>query len=294
MRFIRRRIRLRLRDFARLLRPWFLLPSMFALLAGVLLALGDTISTVRATAIGVGLLVVGPLIAGSCIVFNQVVDFVKDSRSLRKRRLPLVQLRFNLRTAYVLSFVLLAAGLALSYTLGPVFLIGAILASFLGFAYSHPKVRLKERPPFDCIVNGLCFGFIPLILGYSLVASLSWSVIAMALPFFVVFSSGYLLLGLPDVPTDSSLGVRTLPVLLGNRLTVILSIGLVGASGLLTLALVAVGLYPAESLLVLPVLVSIMAMHWRLLDREKLATSFVQLRYLYLVLGTIFLISITM
>ncbi len=294
MPFFRRRIKPRLVDLTSLLRPWFLLPSMYSLLVGIFLALRRTDSSVGAATLLTALLIVGPLIAGSCIVFNQVADLPWDSRSPRKRKFPLVQMRFGLRRAYVLSCVLLAAGLALSFGLGLVFLVGAILASFLGFAYSHPSLRLKERPPLGCTVNGLCYGLIPVVLGWSLVAGLSWISFAMALPLFVIIASGYTLLGLPDIPGDASMGIRTLQVELGHRRTILVSTSLVGLSGLITFLLTLPGWYPTASLVVLPILVSIMAMHWRLLDRDKLDQAFQQLRYLYLVLGLIFLTSLMM
>jgi 4-hydroxybenzoate polyprenyltransferase len=290
----RRRLQWKLRDIASLFRPWFLLPSMFSVGAGVLLANRYTGSGVDPVVLIAGLLVVGPLIAGGSIIFNQVIDYPYDSRSPAKSRLPLVRLRFNIRTAYVLSFVLLAAGIVIAFYLGVVIFIGSLAASFLGFAYSHPTTRLKEIPPLGCIVNGLCYGLIPVLIGWWMVDALSWSVLAMGLPIAIVLASGYMLLGLPDAGFDARAGVRTLPVLLGHRRTVIASILLVGFSGLLALLMILPGWYPAATVVILPIMVSIMAIHWRLLDRESLPTTFNQLRYLYVVLGVIFLVSLTM
>jgi 4-hydroxybenzoate polyprenyltransferase len=293
---LRRRVLWRLRDLANLFRPWFLLPSMFSVGAGVMMA-----NRFSASAPGVdpvlllsGLLIVGPLIGGGSIIFNQVIDFPYDSRSPSKTRLPLVRLRFNIRTAYVLSFMLLAAGIVLAYYSGVVIFIGALFASFLGFAYSHPATRLKETPPLGCIVNGVCYGIIPVLIGWWMVDAISWSALAMGLPLAIVLASGYMLLGLPDAGFDAMAGVRTLPVLLGHRRTVITSILLVGSAGLVACLMIILGWYPSASLVVLPILVSVMAIHWRLLDRDKLSETFNQLRYLYLVLGVIFLVSLTM
>jgi 4-hydroxybenzoate polyprenyltransferase len=116
----------------------------------------------------------------------------------------------------------------------------------------------------------------------------------MGLPIAIIMASGYMLLGLPDAGYDARVKMRTLPVLLGHRRTVITSILLVGVSGLLAMVMIIPGWYPSATLVVLPVLVSIMAIHWRLLDRKSLSTTFAQLRYLYVVLGVIFLVSLTM
>jgi 4-hydroxybenzoate polyprenyltransferase len=267
---------------------------MFSVVAGVLLANRFSGYGVDPVLLVTGLLIVGPLIGGGSIIFNQVIDYPYDSKSPAKSRLPLVRLRFNIRTAYVLSFVLLAAGIVLAFYLGVVIFIGALAASFLGFAYSHPTTRLKEIPPLGCIVNGLCYGLIPVLIGWWMVDALSWSVLAIGLPIAIVLASGYMLLGLPDAGFDARAGMRTLPVILGHRRTVITSILLVGLSGLFALIMILPGWYPAATVVVLPILVSIMAIHWRLLDRENLTATFNQLRYLYLVLATIFLVSLTM
>ena len=283
-----------MRDLVDLFRPWFLIPSIFSIVTGVLMANRYSGSGVDPVLLACGLLIVGPLIGGGSIIFNQVIDYPYDSRSPSKTRLSLVRLRFNIRTAYVLSFILLAAGIVLAYYSGVVIFIGALLASFLGFAYSHPVTRLKEIPPLGCIVNGLCYGIIPLLIGWWMVDAISWSALAMGLPLAVIMASGYMLLGLPDAGFDSMAGLRTLPVLLGHRRTVITSILLVGFSGLMACILVILGWYPTATLVVLPILVSIMAIHWRLMDRDSLSSTFNQLRYLYLVLGAIFLVSLTM
>jgi 4-hydroxybenzoate polyprenyltransferase len=38
----------------------------------------------------------------------------------------------------------------------------------IAWAYSAPPVRLKERPPFDSLANGLGYFLLPLAMGYSL------------------------------------------------------------------------------------------------------------------------------
>lgn len=290
----RRRLIWKLRDLASLFRPWFIVPAMFSVLAGALMANRITGNGIDPFLLVSGFLIVGPLIGGGSIVFNQVVDLPYDTRSPTKSRLPLVRLRFNVRTAYILSFVLLAAGIVLAYYSGVVVFIGALLASFLGFAYSHPATRLKEVPPLGCMVNALCYGIIPVLIGWWMVDALSWSTLLMGLPLAIILASGYMLLGLPDLGFDESTGLRTLPVLLGHRRTVLLSILLVGISALLACVLVLPGWYPSASLVVLPILLSIMAIHWRLLDRSNIQATFNQLRYLYIVLGGIFLVSLAM
>lgn len=291
---MRRRAIQKARGLAILFRPWYLLPSVFSLVVGVLLAVRETSSTVGVGALVGGMLVVGPLTAGGCIVFNQVVDYPKDSRSPMKRKLALVRMYVGIRTAYVAVFVLLAAGLALSCVLGRVVFIGTVAATALGLAYSHPAVRLKEQPPLGCVAGGVSYAIVPVIVGWALVSTVPWSALAMGLPLLVIYTSGYVLLGLPELDSSPVGGARVLPFVLGHKRTVEASIVLVGLSGLITSLLVLLGWYPAASLVVLPVIVSIMAMHYRLLERRNMEMAFVELRYLYLVLGLIFIVTLAM
>jgi 4-hydroxybenzoate polyprenyltransferase len=222
------------------------------------------------------------------------MDFAWDSHNPTKRRLALVRMRFGIRTAYVMAFVLLAAGLALSAYLGIGALIAASAGAFLGFAYSHPLTRLKEHPPLNFISGGLCYGILPVLLGWSLVASLTWPSLFAGIPSVIVISSGYILIGLPDIPNRRSPRAGTLPATFDHRRAVMTSMLLVGVAGAITAVFVLVGWYPSATLLVVPVLVSIMAMHYRLLDPGIAESSFLQLRYLYVVLGMIFLTSLAM
>lgn len=239
-----------------------------------------------------GLAVVGPLIGGSWIVYNQIADLEEDSSSPRKKDLVLVRGILTPRHAWAVFFSLLGIGLVLSFALGTRPGLLALGASFIGLAYSHPLMRLKARPFLDSAANGICYGVVPLAMGWSLFSGLSIQTIGASLPLFLIFSSGHMLLALPDRELDKRLGVRTTPVIVGYRATVLVSITLVTlAIGTLT-ALVAVGWYPRYSLITLPILGSILGLHISLLDESKIQRRFGNLRHLYAALGAVFLITL--
>ena len=275
------------------LRPSFLVPSMVSLLVGVAMACRGSSAQLDILLVLGGLLLVGPLIGGSCIVFNQIVDLGEDLKSPRKRDLVLVRGTMTLRQAWVMWVALFGSGLALSFSLGTTIGFLAVGASFLGFAYSHPWVRLKNKPILDSLVNGTCYGTLPLLVGWSLFSGLSTEAVGLSLPLLFIFISGHMLLGLPDMEFDRSLGLRTTPVVLGYRVTLVVSAVLVTlAIGVFSILAVA-DWYPIRSLIVLPVLVSIDCLHIALFDESKIPRHFRNLRWLYMGLGVLFLVSLT-
>jgi len=113
-----------------------------------------------------GLLVVGPLIAGSWIVYNQMVGLADDSRSPRKRDVVLVRRAVALRHAWAIFLSLLGAGLVLSFAMSVSVGLLAVAASLTGLACSHPWIRSKGKLGLDSLVNGVCYGSIPGWVGH--------------------------------------------------------------------------------------------------------------------------------
>ncbi|HID25711.1 MAG TPA: hypothetical protein EYP23_04540 [Thermoplasmata archaeon] len=66
----------------------------------------------------------------------------------------------------VIAFLVCSALLLYVNTLSFSFIIGVSIF-LLGITYSAPPLRIKNRPPFDTIANGLEIGVLPFLLGWA-------------------------------------------------------------------------------------------------------------------------------
>jgi len=124
---------------------------------------------------------------------------------------------------FKISLVIAGAFLITSILTGSIVnFIGVGLLLFLGWAYSIPPIRLREKPPLDSITNGLIV-FCPFLMGFSF----NGSFLQMPL------KSLYLILGviavhmyatIIDYTPDKKSGSRTFAVLFGKRFTALISV----------------------------------------------------------------------
>lgn len=129
-------------------------------------------------------------------------------------------------------------GLALGLVV-PVLLFVPVVSSGLcialiaaAIAYSVPPVRVKERPPFDSLLNGVLYFALPFVLGWSLsgtVQDVSWVkvlIISITAAGFHVLASSI------DYTADVRAGVRTVATVIGIRPSLVLA-GVCVSAGLL-------------------------------------------------------------
>jgi 1,4-dihydroxy-2-naphthoate polyprenyltransferase len=144
----------------------------------------------------------------------------------------------------------------------------AVAGFFLSAAYTAPPLRLKKRglgEPDVLVVWG------PLMVGgtyYSAVGHLPWQIIAASMPYGLLCTAVLMGKHIDKIPWDEPEGIRTLPVLLGERRARRVTQGLMIAFYLAAVACVAVGALPWPALLMagaLPVLVKA----WAALDRPR-------------------------
>jgi 1,4-dihydroxy-2-naphthoate octaprenyltransferase len=160
------------------------------------------------------------------------------------------------RRALITSVVLVnAADLAILVVLGwargwPV-VVFALTGFFLSVAYAAAPLRLKRRGlgELDVLV---VWG--PLMVGgtyYAAVGSITWQVLLASLPYALLCTSVLMGKHIDKIPYDEPLGIRTLPVLLGERraraATLILIVGFYPLLGVCVL----VGALPWPALLAL-------------------------------------------
>lgn len=110
------------------------------------------------------------------------------------------------------------------------YLVALISGGFLGLSlaavttasvlYSVPPVRLKTRPPFDSIINGLGVFFI-FSTGVAIAGGGLSDVISGAYWFSAIGAGFHVLLAAPDIEADREAGLKTTAMYLGWRGSVI-------------------------------------------------------------------------
>ncbi|MGH3614352.1 MAG: prenyltransferase [Pseudonocardia sp.] len=125
------------------------------------------------------------------------------------------------------------------------------LAGFvLSVAYTAPPLRLKKRglgEPDVLVVWG------PLMVGgtyYAAVGSITWQVLLASLPYGLLCTTVLMGKHIDKITYDEPLGIRTLPVILGERRARVVTLGMMVGFYLLVGITVLVGAMPWPALLV--------------------------------------------
>jgi len=178
-----------------------------------------------------GVVVIGPLVAGSTLAYNAYTDARVDIFNPRKAHLAYV--RGWLSPAIVLNLArgLAGAGLLLSLLLGPQFAVLVALCVLLSVLYSSPRTKLKSVPGGDVLVNMVGLGAIVPLAGWAATGAdvrdfPAWYL----LPIFFALGSLYCPTLVPDTEADRLAGVKTLAVSLGTRAVAWLGFALLALS----------------------------------------------------------------
>ncbi len=172
------------------------------------------------------------LVAGAYYI-NQIYDYQSD---LINKKLGFLQSgkisKNEMIVVYVLiSVVSIITGFKISLFSGVLFCVVFIL----GYIYSAPPLRLKDRPISGLLSNSFAYGFlIPLSLpGFA--AKPDYLMMILPTYYFMIVSAGYLLTIIPDRDGDAKTGKQTLAVLLSDRSIIMVAIILLLISLLLAM-----------------------------------------------------------
>jgi len=92
--------------------------------------------------------------------------------------------------------------------------------------YSVPPVRLKTRPPFDSLINGIGVFFI-FSTGVAIAGGGLSDVISGAYWFSAIGAGFHVLLAAPDIEADRKAGIRTTAMILGWKGSVVFAQGII-------------------------------------------------------------------
>lgn len=198
-------------DIIKISRPvfWFIFPLIFYF--GVKIAGGSLNS--------VCLLMMFWLSFPICFYgygINDIYDYKSDRINPRKKleyMLKKKDIKFVKTLSSIIAiFFIFSVALTMNFTL----LLLSIFFVILGYFYSAPPLRLKERPPLDSISNGLIYFLLPFSMGFSIYRSL------FSLPTKVFWITGcvtatHALTTIVDVEFDRKAKQKTFSIRFGAR-----------------------------------------------------------------------------
>ncbi|HVX43003.1 MAG TPA: UbiA family prenyltransferase [Mycobacteriales bacterium] len=207
-------------DLFLLARPWFWPVSLLPYYVGFVLATHRlTPAVAELPPLSLGAIVAGPLVWLAVLAVNDAHDLPGDRLNPRKAGSPLTSGRMSTATAARIAVVAAVTALGAAALVGTAFTIGTLLVLVLGWIYSVPPLRLKERPGADAAVNALAIGAIGPAAGWCAVESIGGFPWLFALQGTLVGVALYLPTTLVDHAADEALGYRTIAVRLGRRTT---------------------------------------------------------------------------
>lgn len=164
-----------------------------------------------------GLVVWGPLVWLAVLAINDAFDLDGDLRNPRKDDAPLVEGRLSVRGALIAAHATAAAALVVAVTVRPAFALVTLGFLVLGWLYSVPPVRLKDRPGFDVATNALAVGGFALLAGWTVVRPVDGFPWIMAVEGVLVATALYVPTTVTDYRADVASGYTTIAVRLGPR-----------------------------------------------------------------------------
>jgi len=164
-----------------------------------------------------GLLIVGPFLGGSTLLFNDYWDCELDKGSRRKSGFPLPKGLISRSIVLKISIGLMITAIVLSLIISLLFAALITICIFLSIIYSAPPVRVKGRPGFDLILNSTGAGILCSLAGWVVLEPIRDFPFLWLIPMFFGVAGIYLPTTIIDHDNDKKLGVDTISVRLGQK-----------------------------------------------------------------------------
>lgn len=224
-----------------------------------------------------GLIIVGPFLGGSTLLFNDYWDYDLDKISRRKSGYPLAKDQISRSTVLNLSIGFMVIAIVLSLVISIWFTLLIASCIFLSIIYSAPPIRVKNRPGYDLILNASGAGILCSLAGWVAVKSLDGFPFFWLIPMFFGVAAIYIPTTIIDHDSDKEKGVNTIAVRLGKRRA--FHLGLV-CIAIANCAVMAMGLRnyiisPEFVSLVWPIAVSQVVLYWALLKEQTFKNVYI-------------------
>lgn len=164
-----------------------------------------------------GLIVIGPFLGGSTLLFNDYWDREVDKINRRKSDFPLPKGLIKQQTILRASYIFMFLAIFFSFFLSAIFTIILILSILLSVAYSAVPVRLKGRPGLDLIANAVGAGILCSLAGWVIVKPLTEFPVFWLIPMFFGVGALFIPTTIVDYESDKKNGVNTITVRIGQK-----------------------------------------------------------------------------
>lgn len=161
------------------------------------------------------------MLLGGVYILNQITDIRTDR--LNKKLFLIAEEFIPLRNAYIEMFLLWSISLFLSWFFCIYFFSFAIISLIIGILYSLPPIKLKGRPIFDTVSNGIGYGIINFVMGWLMQRPFEWYLLFRFLPYSLSISAVFINTTIVDIEGDKKSGSITTSVFLGEKFSYILS-----------------------------------------------------------------------
>ena len=178
---------------------------------------------------------------------NQCTDIEIDAINKPDRPIPSGQI--SLRAAYCITVTLYSISILTSLFVNYEFMILILISTLLGIGYSIKPFRFKDRLVISNLSIAIWYGVVNFLLGWTVSKSIDTAPLTIILflavfDFFANMSKDY-----RDIEGDKAYGIRTIPLVLGERNSIILQF-----TGLYALYAIALISFMPSYLILLPII----------------------------------------
>jgi len=162
-----------------------------------------------------GAIVIGPLLGGGTVLYDDFFDHDIDKKNPRKSSLPFQKVQTRPRIILGSSGFLFVISLVLALLISPGFFVISALIVALSLLYSSPPFRFKGRGGLDLLTNMLGFGVLCSMAGHIIAAPIGEYPWLWLVP--MIFGTGclYILTTIADMRYDGDSNIQTIAVKLG-------------------------------------------------------------------------------
>ncbi len=220
----------------RFLKPVTWIPVIWSFLCGAVASGAFGWADVLGIKFLLGILLTGPLASGTCQMLNDYFD--RDLDEINEPRRPIPGGEISLRNATILIAVWSLLSILVGYLIHPLIALYVVIGIINAHLYSANPIKLKKRLWAGNIIVAVSYLVIPWIAGEiaynpgftleSLIPSLTVATL------FTISSTGTMTINdFKSIEGDRQIGIRTLPVVYGERNAAIIAAVLINLGQLM-------------------------------------------------------------
>ncbi len=223
-----------------------------------------------------GLIIVGPFLGGSTLLFNDYWDYKMDKLSRRKSDYPLPRGLISRSLILKVSIGFMGLAIVLAFTISFLFMIIITICIFLSIIYSAPPVRIKNRGGLDLILNATGSGIFCSFAGWILERPLQEFPFLWLIPMFSGVAALYIPTTIIDYESDKKNNVNTVAVRLGRKGAFYFGLLCITIANIviMTMGLINYLVTPQFTYVAWPIAVAQVVLYWLILRKQSFDSVF--------------------